>query len=91
MLITARPLAMVVEVEVMGGFPNPIHVLCPALIIESHDHVEVVRALVNAQIDKLVALLSECIAGASQNNRRNTRYPEIPGTVEVCSCLLFLQ
>jgi hypothetical protein len=22
--------------------------------------------------------LSECSAGASQNNRRNTRYPEIP-------------
>src|ERR1700752_1410321 len=29
-----------------GRVSNPIHVLCPAFIIESHDHVEVVRALV---------------------------------------------
>ena len=61
-----------------GRVYNPIHVLRPALIIESHDHAEVVRAVVKAQIGNLVALLSERIAEASQNNRRNPRYPEIP-------------
>jgi hypothetical protein len=61
-----------------GRVYNPIHVLCPALIIESHDHAKVVRAFVKAQIGDLVALLSECSAGASQNNRRNTQYPETP-------------
>jgi hypothetical protein len=60
-----------------GRFSKPIHILSPALIIETHDHVEVVRGFVNAQIDKLVALLSECSAGANQNNRRNTRNPEL--------------
>jgi hypothetical protein len=48
------------------------------LIIESHDHVEVVATFVNAQIGNLVALLSGGIAEASQNNRRNPQYPEIP-------------
>jgi len=60
-----------------GRVYNSIHVLCPAEIIESHDHAEVVRAFIKAQIGNLVALLSECSAGASQNSRRNTRYPEI--------------
>src|SRR6202035_874244 len=51
-----------------GRVYNPIHVLRPAFIIESHDHAEVVRAVVKAQIGNPVALLSESIAGASQNN-----------------------
>ena len=61
-----------------GRVYNPIHVLRPALIIESHDHAEVVIALVSAQIGNFVARLSDRIADASQNNRRNPRYPEIP-------------
>ena len=32
----------------------------------------------NAQIGNFVARLSECIAEASQNKRRNPQYPEIP-------------
>jgi hypothetical protein len=48
------------------------------LIIESHDHAEVVRAVVKAQIGNLVALLSERIAEASKNKRRNPQYPDIP-------------
>jgi monomeric isocitrate dehydrogenase len=31
-----------------------------------------------AQISNSVARLSNCIAEASQNNRRNPRYPELP-------------
>ena len=59
-----------------GRVDNSIHVLRPALIIEPHDHAEVVRAVVKAQIGNLVALLSEHIAEATQNNRRHW-YPEI--------------
>src|SRR5271154_4500252 len=76
MLITARPLAMVVEVEVMGGLePHPCSP--PSLIIESHDHVEVVTALVDAQIGHFVVLLSVRVAEASDNSRHNPQCPEI--------------
>ena len=78
MFITARPLKTVVESESDGRVYYPIHVLCPALIIESHDHAKVVIARVSAQISNFVARLSERIAGASQSNRRNTQYRGIP-------------
>jgi len=48
------------------------------LIIEPHDHAEVVRAVVKAQIGNHLAPLSEHIAEATQCNRRKTRYQEIP-------------
>lgn len=63
---------------ILGRVHEPIHVLRPALIIEAHGHAKVVCALVNAQIGNLVAHLSDPIAEASQNHRRNPRYPEIP-------------
>jgi hypothetical protein len=47
------------------------------LIIESHDHAKVVIAQ-SALISNFVARLSERIAEASQNNRRNPQYPGIP-------------
>jgi hypothetical protein len=61
-----------------GRVSKPIHVLRPAFIIESHDHVEVVATFVNAQIGNLVAGLCYRSAGTSQSNRRYPRYPEIP-------------
>jgi hypothetical protein len=61
-----------------GRVYNSIHVLGPALIIESHDHAEVVVIVQSALISNFVARLSERIAGTSQNDRRNHRYPGIP-------------
>jgi hypothetical protein len=49
------------------------------LIIESHDHAKVVIAQ-SALISNFVALLSEGIAEATENNRRNSGYAEISQT-----------
>jgi hypothetical protein len=54
-----------------------IHIQRPAVIIEAHSHAQVVR-LLNAQILNFVTRLRDRIAEASQNNRCNPRYPEIP-------------
>ena len=62
---------------ILGSVHDPIHVLRPPLIIEAHDHGEVVLVLVIAQVGNFVTLLSERIAKATQNNRRNTRNPGI--------------
>jgi hypothetical protein len=61
-----------------GRVYNPIHVLCPAVIIEPHDHAKVVLVVESALISNFVAPLSERIAQASQNNRRNPQCPRIP-------------
>jgi hypothetical protein len=55
----------------------PDHDLRPAFIIEGHGTTQIVIPL-SAQIGYSVARLSHCIAVASQNNRRNPQYPEIP-------------
>src|SRR4029077_413122 len=49
----------------------------PASIIEGHGTTHIVIPQ-SAQIGNFVARLSDCVAEASQNNRRNPRYPEIP-------------
>jgi hypothetical protein len=56
-----------------------LHVQRQAVIIKAHSHAQVVR-LLNAQIQNFVARLRDRIAEASQNNRRNPQYPEIPQT-----------
>ena len=43
----------------------------------------------SAQIGNFVAHLSDRIAEASQNNRRNPQYPEIPQLSKLRSYLLF--
>ena len=63
---------------ILGRVHEPIHVLRPALIIEAHGHAKVVFAGVSTQIGNFVAGLSRRIADASQYNRHNPRYPEIP-------------
>jgi hypothetical protein len=47
------------------------------VIIDAHG-TTLIPIVQNAQIGNFVAHLSDCIAEASQNNRRNPRYPEIP-------------
>src|SRR5215469_178972 len=75
MSTTARP---------FRSFPDsapaivPIHDLRPALIIDGHGTNCVVPIVQNAQIGNRVVRLSKRIAEASENNRRNPRYPEIP-------------
>src|SRR6266567_4215525 len=55
---------------------EPIHGQRPAVIIEGHGTTQI-PIVQNAQIGNRVAHLSDRIAEASQNNRRNPRYPEI--------------
>src|SRR5437899_1028891 len=59
-----------------GRVYNPIHVLCPAVIIESHDHAKVVIAQ-SALISNFVARLSDRTAETSEYHRRNLQCPEI--------------
>jgi hypothetical protein len=47
------------------------------LMIEGHGTTQIILPL-STQIGNSVARLSHCIAEASQNNRRNPQYPEIP-------------
>ena len=55
----------------------PVLGLGPPVIIEAHGAAE--KPIVqSAQIGDLVPNLGDRIAEATQNNRRNARYPEIP-------------
>ena len=47
------------------------------MIIEAHGAAEI-PIVQSAQIGDLVAGLRDRVAEASQNNRRNRQYPEIP-------------
>jgi hypothetical protein len=52
--------------------------LNPWLLITARPLAEVVFAVVNAQVGNFVALLSERITEATENNHCNPGYPEIP-------------
>jgi hypothetical protein len=78
MPITARPFAMVVEVEVMGGFTNPSMFSAQPWLLRPMTMLKLSLLLLSAQIGDFVALLSERIAAASHNNRRNPQCPGIP-------------
>jgi hypothetical protein len=56
---------------------EPILDLRPAVIIDGHGATEIV-IIQSAQIGNLVPDLRDRIAEATQNNRRNAWYPEIP-------------
>src|SRR5216683_642689 len=63
--------------RIAEGGQGPIHDLRPTLIIDVHGTTQI-PIVHSAQIGNFVAHLSDRIAEASQNNRRNPRYPEIP-------------
>jgi hypothetical protein len=76
------------EKRIADRVQDPIHGLRPAMIIDGHGTTQIV-IVQSAQVGNSVAPLSERIAEATQNNRRNARYPEIPVTVLAYSYVLF--
>jgi hypothetical protein len=63
--------------RIAEGVQGPIHDLRPTVIIDVHGTTQI-PIVHSAQIGNFVAGLSDRIAEASENNRRNPRYPEIP-------------